>query len=121
MQRGVSDAGYFGRHSSFVVGDTTLSEDPNYSCDTVNLVSVYVANKKILEMFAGRFRKVGERQYRVIKKTDKHLLNTTIEVRSPVTCACKDNKICKACYGTLFNVNYGMHAGEYASIDTNEL
>jgi hypothetical protein len=120
MQKGVADAGYFGRHSTFVTADITLSEDPHYSCNTVNLHSTFVANQRDLDSFIGRFMLVGEKRYKVIQKSDEHLIGTIIEVRSPVTCATKTNDICKVCYGTLYNVNYGMHAGRFASIDTNE-
>jgi len=121
MQQGVSDAGYFSRHSTFLTANVTLHEDPNYSCDTVNLHTTHIQSQRDLDVFVGRFMKVKDKKYTIIKKDDKHLIGTTIQVRSPATCASKEEgKICRACYGFLFNVNYGMHAGLYAAIDTNE-
>mgnify|MGYP006976734412 FL=1 len=120
MQLAVSDSGYYGRHQSFVTSNVTLHEDPTYSCNTKNLLKVKIESTLDLELFEGRFYKVGDRKYKVITNKDHHLIGKTIEIRSPETCANKDNKICKVCYGTLYNVNYGMHAGLFAAIDSNE-
>jgi hypothetical protein len=120
MQLAVSESGYYGRHQSFVTSNVTLNEDPNYSCNTVNMLNVYIEAKEDLELFEGRFYKVGEKQYKIITSKDLHLIKKNIQVRSPETCANKDHKICKVCYGTLYNINYGMHAGLFAAIDSNE-
>jgi hypothetical protein len=120
MQLAVSDSGYYGRHQTFATSDVTLHEDQTHSCDTVNLLKVKIENKRDLEIFEGRFYKVGEKKYKIITLDDIDLLGKDIEVRSPQTCATKTNKICKTCYGHLYNINYGMHAGLYSAIDTNE-
>jgi len=120
MQLAVSDSGYYGRHQSFVTSNVTLHEDPKYSCNTKNLLNVKIESSLDLELFEGRFYKVGEKRYKVITTKDTHLIGKTLQIRSPITCANKHNKICKACYGTLYNVNYGMHAGLFAAIDSNE-
>jgi len=120
LQQKVSEAGYFARHSTFATNDITLNDDPTYSCDTVNLVSIHVENQKQLEALEGRFRKIEDKKYKIITKKDTELIGTKIDIRSPITCAHKENKICKVCYGTLYNVNYGMHAGLFAAIDSNE-
>lgn len=108
------------RHQSFVTSNVVLNEDPTYSCNTTNLLNVKIENVLDLELFEGRFYKVDEKRYKIITQKDQNLIGKTIQVRSPETCANKDNKICKVCYGTLYNVNYGMHAGLFAAIDSNE-
>ena len=120
LQLGVSTAGYLGRHNTFATSDITLNEDSNYSCDTVNLFKTIPSSIRELEALEGRFRKVGEGKYKIVTKNDTKLIGTEIELRSPTTCANKENKICKCCYGTLYNVNYGTHAGLFAAIDSNE-
>ena len=120
MQLAVSDSGYYGRHQSFVTSNITLNEDPTYSCNTKNFLRVKIESNLDLQLFEGRFYKVDKKRYRVITSKDQHLIGKTIEIRSPITCANKENKICKTCYGLLYNVNYGMHAGLFAAIDSNE-
>jgi len=108
------------RHATFTTNDIVLNEDPIYSCNTVNLVEVLIENQRQLESLVGRFRKVGDKEYRIITKKDAKLIGSKIEIRSPITCGNSDNKICKVCYGTLYNVNYNIHAGLFAAIDSNE-
>jgi len=120
MQLAVSESGYYGRHQSFVTSNVTLNEDPTYSCNTKNLLNVHIENELDLKLFEGRFYKVYDKRYKIITPQDLHLKGKIIQVRSPQTCANKEHKICKVCYGTLYNVNYGMHAGLFAAIDSNE-
>lgn len=120
LQMGVDKAGYFGRHTTFTTSDTTLHEDPTHSCNTVNLYKTRIASARELESFAGRFMKVDDKRYRIITRDDTKLIGTDVELRSPTTCASLDGKICKTCYGILYNINYGMHVGLYAAIDANE-
>ena len=58
--------------------------------------------------------KQGKREFKMLKKTDKHLIGKTLLFRDPGKCGCKDG-ICKTCYGALATVNKGMDVGIFAS------
>ena len=123
LNLGVAEAGYYGRHSTTACSNITLHPDPLHSCNSVNLYECVISSKRELESFEGRFMQVGnpkDRRYRVISLDDTKLIGQKIYLRSPTTCACTDGRICKTCYGTLYNVNYGIHIGIYAAIDANE-
>lgn len=120
LQLGVAESGYFGRHSSFAASDVVLNEDPTYACDTVNFHTLKIETERDLQMKEGQFYKTGEKSYKLLSVTDKHLIGQTLKFRSPATCAGEGKKVCKACYGAIYNINVGIHAGLFASVDSNE-
>ena len=66
-------------------------------------------------MCSGRYYRLpGKREFKLLKKTDTHLIGKTLLFRDPGMCACKDG-ICKTCYGALSAVNKGMDVGIFAS------
>lgn len=84
-------------------------------CHTPHTVKLFIENKKFLEKCVGRYyREPGKRNFKLLKKTDEHLIGKTLLFRDPSTCACKDG-ICHTCYGSMAKINLGMDVGILAA------
>lgn len=86
-------------------------------CGAPNLVPVHVKNKSVLKRINLRkYKRAGSKKYMTIDfDNDTDLIGETIYMRSPVTCACKDGRVCKECYGDLWYRNKDLNsAGAYA-------
>lgn len=84
-------------------------------CHTPHTIKLTINDSKFLEMCAGRYYRLpGQREFKMLKKTDTFLIGKTLLFRDPGKCACKDG-ICKTCYGALATVNKGMDVGIFAS------
>lgn len=84
-------------------------------CHTPHTVKLFIENEKFLQKCVGRYyRKEGERKFKLLKSTDKHLIGTELLFRDPSTCACKDG-ICHTCYGAMSKINMGMDVGILAA------
>lgn len=86
-------------------------------CGSPNLVPIEVKNKKVLEKINMRkYKRPGQKEFKTIDfEEDEDLIGETIYMRSPVTCACKNGRICKECYGDLWYRNKDLNsAGLYA-------
>ena len=121
MTKRMGKSGHFARKCMLLVSNTHLRKDDKI-CDTVHPIEMTIKTKTHLNKLIGRYYKLfGEREYKVIKKTDTHLIGKTILLRSPITCSSK-NGICRACYGeTLFKINQNCNdVGAFAgAIITN--
>ena len=88
-------------------------------CYSPNPTPIKVKSKKHLEKLDGRYYRFGgEKEYRLSDASkDTHLIGETIWVRSPATCCCEDERICKTCYGkVLSNINKELYSiGTYAA------
>ena len=118
----VGPSGAFARILSLNNRDTFLNPDPNYSCRTKNLVSVYIKNETILNLYKGRYYRFTENgmEYKLSSnpvRTDRHLIGKTLLFRSPMTCESKvfGRGVCRKCYGDLYYTNYDINIGQMAS------
>jgi len=92
---------------------TYISETED--CHTPHTVKLTINDSKFLEMCVGRYYRLpGMREFKLLKKSDTHLIGRTILVRDPGKCGCKDG-VCKTCYGALSKVNKGMDVGIFAA------
>lgn len=118
----VGTSGALARKLSLNNRDTFLNQDPLYSCHTKNLVKVFIANEKVLNMYKGRyyrFKKNGV-EYRLSSnptRDNKELVGLTIFVRSPMTCESNvfGYGICHKCYGDLYYTNIDINIGQMAA------
>ena len=86
-------------------------------CGSPNLVPIHITSKKVLEKINMRkYKRPGQKEFKTIDSdVDDELIGETIWMRSPVTCACKNGRICKECYGDLWYRNRDLNsAGLYA-------
>lgn len=81
-------------------------------CGSPNLIPVEVKNREVLKKINMRkYKRPGEKTFHTIDfDEDENLIGETIWMRSPVTCACKGNKICKECYGDLWYRNKNLNS-----------
>lgn len=87
-------------------------------CGTLYPIPIYIRNIQMLYKFVGRYYKesLRDKDYKVIRKADQHLIGKAIYVRTPTTCACK-NGVCKTCYGHLYEINKDLASpGAFSAI-----
>jgi hypothetical protein len=116
--KNVSETGYTARKASLNNRDTFLHADPNYSCNTRNLVRITIEDKNSLVRFNNRYYRMSP--FGVEKKmiaTDDFLIGQTIYLRSPITCAshAAGQGICYRCYGDLAYTNADINVGVIAA------
>lgn len=94
----MGEAGYFARNL-WILTYGTISKTV-YDCGSKNLVE-YEIDDVMLDMLDGRYYsefKHGDR-FKILHKTDKHLLGKKLYFRSPCTCNLNED-VCHMCYGT---------------------
>lgn len=119
------NVGESGRESRLVGlnnSDTQMVDDPNYICNTRNLIQVTITNKKILDMYKNRWYRthpngVEFKMSSMPLKNEMYLLGKTLWFRSPMTCAShsRGEGICYRCYGDLAYVNRDINVGKIAA------
>lgn len=118
----VGDAGHFSRILGLNNQSSRLHDDPNYICNTQNLMRVTIKNSKILDMYKNRYFRYTPTgiEYKISinpLRDNKDLIGKTLYFRSPITCACaaRGHNICYRCYGGLSYVNYSLSVGKIAA------
>lgn len=118
----VGDAGRLSRILGLNNESTKIHDDPNYICNTQNLMEVCIKNKAILNMYKNRYFRYTptgiEHKISINPLRDnKNLIGKTLYLRSPMTCvsAARGKGICYRCYGGLSYVNYSLSAGKIAA------
>lgn len=114
----VGQSGHFARLLGLNNTDTFLHDDPNYVCDTKNFQPVYIKSESVLERYIDRYYKLAINGVdNIITANDKHLIGTTVLMRSPMTCASKarGQGVCYKCYGDLAYIINDINIGKYAS------
>lgn len=121
----MGSSGHFSKLLTLVCGNAKLDESVE-ECNTVNPLKVKIRDKRYVKVFKGRnYRLSGERDYHVCKGNEEHLIGKTIFVKSPTTCTCHGDTICKSCMGeiaydvkdlnsvgVLFSAKYGEPIGQ---------
>ena len=98
----------------------TMVDNEVEDCQTKHFIKYSVDNQNKLNMVIGRHyyqldqktnKKISDELFTITKQSTE-LIGKTIALRSPVTCACGNNKICKTCYGIeLAENNKNLHNG----------
>lgn len=124
--KNVSKSGTLARILGLNNMDSFLYHDPTYDCHTPNLIPIEIKSDDHLKYLNLRYYREKENgiERRIRYGRDKHLIGTTILLRSPCTCvsAAKGHGICYKCYGDLaytmldqfdgFSINIGRIATE---------
>ena len=99
--------------------DTFFNTDPNYVCDTKNLIEVFIKDASWLSMYDKRYYRFDPDgpTYLLDKDRDDHLIGQTLYFRSPITCAsyARGHGICRKCYGDLYFINRDINPGKIAA------
>lgn len=108
-------SGYFSRKLNLLNLDTALDSEES-DCHTDRYLEVYIEDLDILKRYEGRYYKSKKESkiLKVIKFNDTHLVGRKIYVRSPIYCQGHNGKICKKCYGELYNNNKEINIGVLA-------
>ena len=118
----VGDSGAYARILGLNSIDTFLHEDPEYACDTKNLVRYEVKNKQLFELVIDRYfrwTEEGTNDDDILITEDMlpMLLGRTIWLRSPITCAsaARGEGVCFRCYGDIAYTNIDINIGKFAA------
>ena len=119
QKQNVGQSGAFARNLGLNNIDSKLYPDPNYVCDTKNFEVITIENQDMLDELDMRYYRWTEKgfDYRIDKRKDKDLIDKTILLRSPITCAsaARGEGICYKCYGDLAFINNDINIGQIAS------
>ncbi len=110
-QEAIPKGGELQRKFFFATG--ILKLDPSTEdCGTQKYYQIKVKNKKHLALLNHRWHMTSEGLVQ-IDTSNESLIDTVINLRSPVTCLCPDYKICRTCFGTKVpeSINLGSTVG----------
>lgn len=106
----VKNSGYLANQLSKLCANVSLSDEE--CCDTKFAMPVDITNAETLRRVVGRYTSENY----VIKESDTHLIGTSVDIYSPITCAAKNGTVCKRCYGELHKSNYDYNVGMIAVV-----
>lgn len=82
-----------------------------HDCHTHHTVRLYIENENFLRKVSGRYYRLeGQRDFKILKSTDTHLIGRHVLLRDPTKCASKYG-VCHTCYGSMSKVNKFMDVG----------
>lgn len=119
----MGDAGYFGKNLNECVQTLKMSTRKTM-CNSKHLVSYKIKTKKHLKSLVGKFYKerLDDDHFKILKKTDTHLIGKTIHTKSIITCNCGQDLVCPVCIGDkaelLFDIASGI--GTYLSMEVTK-
>ena len=107
-------SGYFSKKVAMCSSHIKLSENRG-GCNTVNPLTYEIKTKDHIKRLRGRlYKDANSSEYKLMMGDEFHLVGSSISVRSPITCACK-NSVCEECYGPiLYHTNKDIDIGAYA-------
>ena len=114
-------SGFFAKKAMLSVSEINLNKEED-NCGTVNPIMYEIKTPIHLKRLIGRvYRTPSSRRYSIIRGDETQLIGKKIYVKSPITCACSNNTICRDCYGPLlYHTNKDICVGGYAgAIITN--
>jgi len=112
-------SGHFARMVMLLSSTVRMRKDEK-DCGTVHSSKINVRTEEHLYRLKGRYyRLMHDRQYRLLKGTERHLIGRDILIRTPAKCASKE--ICKTCYGHLYYTNRDLESiGGFAGAKITE-
>ena len=113
----VKSSGYLNRKLGLLMSDCRIKNPmSNYDCGTKHTIPIFIDNQKTLNRFNNRYRVNEKGKVVVIDSNDEKLIGTTINLRSPITCACKNDEVCPICYGRLSRINKTKNIGTISNL-----
>lgn len=110
LNTGVS--GYLSRKLIFTCVNLELDYDLD-DCGTTDYLPVYVKNKRKARMLVDRYHLLDNKLQEITKDNCLSFVGKTVLLRSPILCT--SNKICKTCYGKLYNTVKSRFIGVIAA------
>lgn len=107
--KNTKDSGYLTRKLSLLACDNFIKDVDD--CGSVHTIDIFVTDKTYLKKLNRRNIVLEDGTIHTINSEyDTDLIGTTVSLRSPITCACK-NGVCKTCYGELWKYNFDVNVG----------
>lgn len=111
-------AGYYAK-SLNIIGTTVAMSETVKDCETHHYLKIFIADKKFLKKYSGRYYSLNPNNFENIKcidaKKDIDLIGKTIYLRSPITCACRPvhgrRVFCQKCFGSNARLNLDIANG----------
>lgn len=119
MSKGqVKSSGYLNRKLGLLLSDVRIKNyNEDYDCHSKHPINIFIDSEKTLRRFNNRYIvNDDDDSLRLISENDKDLIGTTVKLRSPITCACKNNYICPICYGRLSRINKNKNIGTISEL-----
>lgn len=111
----VRQSGYLNRKISILTEDCHIVNVKD--CGSKHYVQFNIIDQKHLNLIHGRYYSNGESdELHIVRKENSELIGSTIYLRSPITCACKDSGVCHTCYGELWKINNKLNIGTIANL-----
>src|SRR5699024_6218954 len=110
----VRKSGYLNRKISILTEDIRLDPDIK-DCGTKHFMEFKISSKVMFKLLIDRYYEMDGKT-KVITNKDTYLIGSTINLRSPITCALKNETVCKTCYGNLSKINMGLNIGTIANL-----
>lgn len=117
----VRESGYLNRKITLLTSDLKLSDTED--CESKHFVYVNMDSQDKLNRFNDRYYYDEQEQKLKLINSDRdtHLIDQIVALRSPITCAEPDGKICNTCYGKrLYNINRKLSVGILATLRLTE-
>jgi archaellum component FlaC len=110
----VRQSGYLNRKISILTEDCHIVDIDD--CGSKHYVTLNIKDSNHLKLLHKRFYVDENDEIKLINKNDKSLIGKTINLRSPITCACEDNGFCHTCYGEIWKINNTLNIGTIANL-----
>ena len=114
----VRQSGYLNRKISVLTEDYRISD--TVDCGTKHFLRFTVKDKQHLKLIEMRYYMDEEGNSKIINIEDEWLIGKTINLRTPITCACEEGQVCHTCYGDLWKINNGKNIGTIANLILTE-
>ncbi|QQO92527.1 DNA-directed RNA polymerase beta' subunit [Staphylococcus phage Machias] len=117
----VRESGYLNRKITLLTSDLKLSD--NHDCGSKHLLYFNVDSQEKLDRINDRYYyDDNDQEFKLIdSRNDVHLIGQIVPLRSPITCAEPNGKICQMCYGRrLYDINRNLAVGIIATLQLTE-
>jgi len=114
------DSGYTTRQIGLSGYDASLVDVDD--CGSEHTLKIFIPNEKSLKMMefkeivTGRDEKGHQILHEIDPETDKHLIGTTVEVRSHIFCSLPQGQYCCTCYGGMRYTSLGYQTSLLAAL-----
>ncbi len=115
--KGTAEPGTQTRKINFANSNIIIDEN---DCKTKKYLKIDYSDE-IFKSILGRYYIDTNNKLKIVTKKTKFPKTKKIRLRSPIYCKSKNDKICKFCYGKLYEINNTKHIGLNAASVMNKL
>lgn len=113
----VKSSGYLNRKLGLLLSDCKIKNyNEDYDCGSKVTVPITIDSQQTLKRFNNRYYVDKKGKLKLIKEDNKDLIGKTLNLRSPITCACTDSEVCPICYGKMSRILQNKNIGTVATL-----